>query len=89
MIETQDLTKTYRGVDAVRDVTFTAAPGRVTGFLGLNGSGVIGKFQSRLPLSSMLVGASGNPAYLRAFALWTALLPAGAISSIRRDLSGS
>jgi ABC-2 type transport system ATP-binding protein len=39
MIETRDLTKTYRGVDAVSDVTFTAAPGRVTGFLGLNGSG--------------------------------------------------
>jgi ABC-2 type transport system ATP-binding protein len=39
MIETRDLTKTYRGVDAVKDVTFTAAPGRVTGFLGLNGSG--------------------------------------------------
>jgi len=39
MIETRDLTKTYRGVDAVKDVTFTAEPGRVTGFLGLNGSG--------------------------------------------------
>ncbi|MGK5684317.1 ABC transporter ATP-binding protein [Actinoplanes sp. URMC 104] len=39
MIETRGLTKRYGGVDAVRDVTFTAAPGRVTGFLGLNGSG--------------------------------------------------
>jgi ABC-2 type transport system ATP-binding protein len=39
MIETRDLTKTYGKVDAVRDVSFTAAPGRVTGLLGLNGSG--------------------------------------------------
>ncbi|GAA1623305.1 ATP-binding cassette domain-containing protein [Actinoplanes couchii] len=39
MIEIKELTKTYGRVDAVRDVTFTAAPGRVTGLLGLNGSG--------------------------------------------------
>ncbi|GAA4952090.1 ABC transporter ATP-binding protein [Actinoplanes utahensis] len=39
MIEIRELTKTYGRVDAVRDVTFTAAPGRVTGLLGLNGSG--------------------------------------------------
>jgi ABC-2 type transport system ATP-binding protein len=39
MIEIRDLTKTYGRVAAVRDVTFTAAPGRVTGLLGLNGSG--------------------------------------------------
>ena len=39
MIETKALTKRFGRVDAVRDVTFTAAPGRVTGFLGLNGSG--------------------------------------------------
>jgi hypothetical protein len=51
--------------------------------------GVIGQFQSRLPLSSMLIGASGNAVYLRAFAVWTALFLAGAIWSIRRDLSAS
>ncbi|MEV4637466.1 ATP-binding cassette domain-containing protein [Actinoplanes sp. NPDC049548] len=39
MIETHELTKTYGRVDAVRDVTFSAVPGRVTGLLGLNGSG--------------------------------------------------
>ncbi|SJN08759.1 ABC transporter, ATP-binding protein [Leucobacter sp. 7(1)] len=33
------LTKTFGSVRAVSDVTFTAAPGRVTGFLGPNGSG--------------------------------------------------
>src|SRR5690348_5870089 len=39
MIETKRLSKSYGAVEALRDVTFTAAPGRVTGFLGLNGSG--------------------------------------------------
>ncbi|WP_030438050.1 ATP-binding cassette domain-containing protein [Actinoplanes subtropicus] len=39
MIETRRLSKTYGAVAALRDVTFAAAPGRVTGFLGLNGSG--------------------------------------------------
>ena len=39
MIETRKLSKSYGAVEALRDVTFTAAPGRVTGSLGLNGSG--------------------------------------------------
>lgn len=39
MIETIDLTKAYRRVRAVDGISFTAQPGRVTGFLGLNGSG--------------------------------------------------
>ena len=39
MITVESLTKTYRGVAAVDDVSFTAAPGRVTGFLGPNGAG--------------------------------------------------
>ncbi|MEV0611592.1 ATP-binding cassette domain-containing protein [Polymorphospora rubra] len=39
MIETTALTKWYGTVCAVDGVTFAAAPGRVTGFLGLNGSG--------------------------------------------------
>jgi ABC-2 type transport system ATP-binding protein len=39
MIETVELSKSYGPVEALRSVTFTAAPGRVTGFLGLNGSG--------------------------------------------------
>ncbi|MET0422288.1 MAG: hypothetical protein ABW046_00340 [Actinoplanes sp.] len=49
--------------------------------------GVLGKFQSRLPISSMLIGASGNTRYLLAFIGWTVLALAGAIWSIRRDLS--
>ena len=39
MITIESLTKKYRGFTAVDDVSFSAAPGRVTGFLGPNGAG--------------------------------------------------
>jgi ABC-2 type transport system ATP-binding protein len=39
MITVDRLTKHYRDVTAVDDITFTARPGRVTGFLGPNGAG--------------------------------------------------
>jgi ABC-2 type transport system ATP-binding protein len=39
MITVEGLTKKYGPTVAVDDVTFTAAPGRVTGFLGPNGAG--------------------------------------------------
>jgi ABC-2 type transport system ATP-binding protein len=39
MIKVESLTKRYGGFTAVDDVTFTARPGRVTGFLGPNGAG--------------------------------------------------
>jgi ABC-2 type transport system ATP-binding protein len=39
MITVDSLTKTYGKFPAVDDVTFTARPGRVTGFLGPNGAG--------------------------------------------------
>lgn len=39
MITVDHLTKRYRGVNAVDDVSFIARPGRVTGFLGPNGAG--------------------------------------------------
>jgi ABC-2 type transport system ATP-binding protein len=38
-IEVRGLTKEYRGVKVVDDVSFVAEPGRVTGFLGPNGAG--------------------------------------------------
>jgi ABC-2 type transport system ATP-binding protein len=38
-IEVRGLTKTFGSVTAVRDLSFTAPAGRVTGFLGPNGSG--------------------------------------------------
>ena len=39
MIEVANLTKRYKQVLAVDDLTFRAEPGRVTGFLGPNGAG--------------------------------------------------
>ena len=39
MIRVESLSKQYGAFTAVNDVTFTAAPGRVTGFLGPNGAG--------------------------------------------------
>jgi ABC-2 type transport system ATP-binding protein len=39
MIKVESLTKQYGGFTAIDDVTFTARPGRVTGFLGPNGAG--------------------------------------------------
>ena len=39
MIEVHSLTRKYGGFTAVDGITFTARPGRVTGFLGPNGAG--------------------------------------------------
>ena len=39
MIEASGLTRRYGGREAVRDVTFSVAPGEVVGFLGPNGAG--------------------------------------------------
>ena len=39
MIEVTALTRTYGGLHAVDHVSFSAQPGRVTGFLGPNGAG--------------------------------------------------
>jgi ABC-2 type transport system ATP-binding protein len=58
MIDIRELTKTYGGADAVRDVTFTAEPGRVTGLLGLNGSGKSTTLRILLGLSRPTRGAA-------------------------------
>src|SRR5215510_13931300 len=39
MLELRAVTKLYSGIPAVRDVSFTARAGEVTGYLGPNGSG--------------------------------------------------
>ena len=39
MLEIRGLTKRYRSIPAIEDVSFTAQPGEVTGYLGPNGSG--------------------------------------------------
>ena len=39
MLEARALTKSYSGIPAVKDVSFTVQPGQVLGYLGPNGSG--------------------------------------------------
>jgi ABC-2 type transport system ATP-binding protein len=39
MLEIQHVTKRYRNIPVVNDVSFTVPPGEVTGYLGPNGSG--------------------------------------------------
>jgi ABC-2 type transport system ATP-binding protein len=39
MLEVRGVTKLYSGIPAVRDISFIARPGEVTGYLGPNGSG--------------------------------------------------
>ena len=39
MIEVENLSKRYGDVSAIRDISFQARPGQVTGFLGPNGAG--------------------------------------------------
>ena len=58
MIEVIGLTKSYGRVRAVDQVTFTAAPGRVTGFLGLNGSGKTTTLRMLLGLSRPTSGSA-------------------------------
>ena len=39
ILEVKNLTKTYDGLEAVRDVSFSIAPGEILGLLGPNGAG--------------------------------------------------
>ncbi|HEX4004546.1 MAG TPA: ABC transporter ATP-binding protein [Acidobacteriaceae bacterium] len=39
MLEVQHLSRSYRGIPAIRDVSFTVRPGETVGFLGPNGAG--------------------------------------------------
>ena len=39
MLELRRVSKLYSGIPAVQDVSFVAAAGEVTGYLGANGSG--------------------------------------------------
>jgi ABC-2 type transport system ATP-binding protein len=39
MLEVKNLSKSFSGIQAVRDVSFAARPGEVTGYLGPNGAG--------------------------------------------------
>jgi ABC-2 type transport system ATP-binding protein len=39
MLELRDVSKLYNSIGAVKDVSFQASPGEITGYLGPNGSG--------------------------------------------------
>ena len=57
MIEVQNLTKHYGPVTAIRDVSFSVAPGTIVGFLGPNGAG---KSTTMRILSCFLPASSGS-----------------------------
>jgi ABC-2 type transport system ATP-binding protein len=52
------LTKRYGAVLAVDDLSFEAGPGRVTGFLGPNGSGKTSTLRILLGLAAPTVGTA-------------------------------
>src|SRR5580698_3389007 len=39
MLEIQNLTKRYRGIPSIQDISFRIQPGEIVGYLGPNGSG--------------------------------------------------
>lgn len=57
-LEVTDLAKRFGGFDAVRDVSFVARPGRVTGFLGPNGAGKSTTLRMLLGLTRPDAGAA-------------------------------
>ncbi|WP_369130135.1 ATP-binding cassette domain-containing protein [Modestobacter roseus] len=58
MIELTGLTKRYRARTAVEDLTARVEPGRVTGFLGPNGSGKTTTMRCVLGLTRPTAGAA-------------------------------
>src|SRR6266850_1214480 len=57
MIEVEKLTKDYGPVNAIRDVSFSVAPGDIVGFLGPNGAG---KSTTMRILSCFMPASSGS-----------------------------
>ena len=57
MIDVQNLTKNYGPVTAIRDVSFSVAPGQIVGFLGPNGAG---KSTTMRILSCFMPASSGT-----------------------------
>ena len=57
VVEVRNLSKKFGAVQAVNDLSFTVRPGRVTGFLGPNGSG---KTTSRRVLLGLVGATSGT-----------------------------
>jgi ABC-2 type transport system ATP-binding protein len=84
MIEVRELTKRYGGAMAVDGLSFTAHPGRVTGFLGPNGAGKSTTMRVILGLDAPTAGwatVNGRPYQQLSRPLYQAgaLLDAGAL----------
>ena len=60
MLEIKNLTKYYRNVPVVNDVSFTVRPGEVTGYLGPNGSGK----STTVKIITALIEPSGGKVFL-------------------------
>lgn len=56
MLELRRVTKLYAGIPAVKDVSFAARPGEVTGYLGPNGSGKSTTMKMITGLLGMTIG---------------------------------
>jgi ABC-2 type transport system ATP-binding protein len=63
MIEVQNLTKHYGAFTAIRDVSFSVAPGEIVGFLGPNGAGK----STTMRILSCFMPASGGTATVAGF----------------------
>src|ERR687887_574539 len=70
MIEVHNLTKHYGPVTAIRDVSFTVAPGDIVGFLGPNGAGK----STTMRILSCFMPASSGVARVAGFDVFTASL---------------
>ena len=60
MLEIQHVTKRYRNIAVVDDVSFTVRPGEVTGYLGPNGSGK----STTVKIATMLIEPTGGKVLL-------------------------
>jgi len=60
MLEIRNLTKYYRNVPVVNDVSFAVRPGEITGYLGPNGSGK----STTVKIITALIEPSGGKVYL-------------------------
>lgn len=60
MLELRQVTKLYSGIPAVKDVSFVARPGEVTGYLGPNGSG---KSTTLRMIAGLIVPSEGDILY--------------------------
>ncbi|MDQ3742172.1 MAG: ATP-binding cassette domain-containing protein, partial [Actinomycetota bacterium] len=58
VIEIDGLVKRFGGIEAVRDLSFTVEPGRVTGFLGPNGAGKSTTLKALLGLVQPTAGSA-------------------------------